>query len=197
MGTIYYRNPAIRDVLNKLQARQRHRLQTSLVCAYVRRTDAAFAGDPTLRDLLDKVRSILLTHEARFAVNMFDVPADEKHKGANWRELLLNAGVPKTPNKLQAGAGRRIGVDVKDNEPAPELPPLRVGNPVPSAWEPKLQRVGRVDRVPDASVMGDAAGGVVRWAWEEPLAAGAAGFGTLFAAGWALSKVFKRKSGPL
>ena len=55
MGTIYHRNPAIRDTLNSLQKRQRHNLKYSLVGAYVRRTDGAFAGDPALQKLLEPV----------------------------------------------------------------------------------------------------------------------------------------------
>lgn len=193
MGTIYQRTPAIRDVLNQLQARQRHSLQTSLVGAYVRRTDAAFAGDPTLAVLLDKVRDIMLTHEARFAINMLDVPVGEKHRGKDWVELLLAAGVPKYQNKLQAGVNR-LSMGAKDGEPEPELPPLRVGNPVPPAWNPRPKPDGRPYAEGEPA---SAPGGVARWARAQPVVAGAAGFGTLFAAGWALSKVFKRKSGPL
>jgi len=78
MGTIYHRNPAIRHTLNALQNRQRHNLKYSLVSAYVRRTDAAFAGDPALQTLLDDMRDLLLTSEARMAINMLDVPEDER-----------------------------------------------------------------------------------------------------------------------
>ena len=81
LGSIYYRNAAIRDTLNALQKRPRHNLKSSLVSAYVRRTDAAFAGDPALQTSLDDVRDLLLTSEARKAINMLDVPEDELHRG--------------------------------------------------------------------------------------------------------------------
>jgi hypothetical protein len=43
----------------------------------VRRSDAAFADDPALQALLDDVRDLLRTSEAREAINMLDVPGDE------------------------------------------------------------------------------------------------------------------------
>mgnify|MGYP000064103249 CR=1 FL=1 len=145
------------------------------------------AGDPTLAELLDKMRDIMLTHEARFDINMPDVPEGEKHRGKDWRDSLLKAGVPKNLPKFQAGL-KRLSVDMKPDEPEPEVPPLRVGDPVPPAWKPK--RVGR----PAGPSVGPGTG-MVGWAREQPVAAGAAGFGALFATGWALSIVYKRKSG--
>jgi hypothetical protein len=134
LGTIYYRNPAIRDTLNALQKRQRHNLKYSLVSAYVRRTDAAFAGDPALQTLLDDMRDLLLKSEARKAINMLDVPEDERHRGKDWRAQLLASGVPKFPSKFGVKARLSAG-DGKPEEPEPDVPPLRVANPVPPAWE--------------------------------------------------------------
>jgi len=105
LGTIYYRNPAIRDTLNALQRRQRHNLKYSLVSAYVRRTDAAFAGDPALQTLLDDMRDLLLKSEARKAINMLDVPEDERHRGKDWRAQLLASGVPKRRQAHPQGPG--------------------------------------------------------------------------------------------
>lgn len=197
LGTIYHRNPAIRDTLNALQHRQRHNLKSSLVAAYVRRTDAAFAGDFALQALLDEVRDLLLTSEARKAINMLDVPEDELHRGKDWRAQLLASGVPKFPSKFGIKAGLSAG-DGKPEEPEPEVPPLRVANPVPPAWEDdRPVRVGREDLVTDPAVMGDAGGRPALWNRERAVVAGIGGFGALFAAGWAMSKVYKRKSGPL
>lgn len=194
MGTIYERNPAIRDVLNTLQARQRSDLRRSLVCAYVRHTDAAFAGDPKLAALLAEMRSLLLTSEDRFYVNMLDVPEGETHQGEDWREKLIKAGVPALPNKFVRPGGGRLAAQVK--EPPPTMPPLRVGDPVPGAWTGGTgDRVGRVDR-DDPDVMGDQADAAERTGIERRIAYGAAAFGGLFAAGWALSKTWGRKSGP-
>lgn len=196
MGTMYERNPAIRDVLNKLQERQRSDLRRTLVCAYVRRTDAAFAGDLKLEKLLGDMRSLLLKSSDRFYVNMLDVPEDETHNGSNWREQLLKSGVPAVPNKFVGPKGLKMATE--DTSPPPRLPPLRVGDPVPGAW--KGGRVGRVDR-DDPDVMGSASvpaspDAAVPGLGHRHLAYGAAAFGGLFAAGWALSKTWGRKSGP-
>jgi len=197
LGTIYHRNPAIRDTLNALQHRQRHNLKSSLVSAYVRRTDAAFAGDFALQALLDEVRDLLLTSEARKAINMLDVPEDELHRGQDWRAQLLASGVPKFPSKFGIKAGLSAG-DGKPEEPEPDVPPLRVANPVPPAWEDdRPVRVGREDLVTDPAVMGEAGERPALWTRERAVVAGLGGFGALFAAGWAMSKVYKRKSGPL
>jgi hypothetical protein len=197
LGTIYYRNPAIRDTLNALQKRQRHNLKYSLVSAYVRRTDAAFAGDPALQTLLDDMRDLLLKSEARKAINMLDVPEDERHRGKDWRAQLLASGVPKFPSKFGVKARLSAG-DGKPEEPEPDVPPLRVANPVPPAWEDdRPVRVGREDLVTDPAVMGDAGERPALWNRERAVVAGIGGFGALFAAGWAMSKVYKRKSGPL
>ncbi|MBK7830484.1 hypothetical protein [Nannocystis sp.] len=194
MGTIYYRNPAIYDTLNALQKRQRHNLKYSLVSAYVRRSDAAFAGDAGLQSLLDDMRALLLKSEARMAINMLDVPEGERHNGKDWRAQLLASGVPKVPSRFGIHARLSAG-DGKPEEPEPDLPPLRVGNPVPPAWDDPPVRRGRQDRDADPAVMGDDPPPL--WTRERAMVAGIGGFGALFAAGWALSKVYKRKSGPL
>lgn len=130
LGTIYYRNPAIRDTLNALQKRQRHNLKSSPpVSAYVRRTDAAFAGDPALQTLLDDMRDLLLKSEARKAINMLDVPEDECHRGKDWRAQLLDSGVPKFPNKFGIKARLSAG-DGKPEEPEPDV--RRSGSPTRS-----------------------------------------------------------------
>ena len=197
MGTIYYRDPAIRDTLNALQSRQRHNLKYSLVSAYVRRTDAAFVGDPALQTLLDDMRDRLLKSEARKAINMLDVPEDEFHRGKDWRAQLLASGVPKFPSKFGVKARLSAG-DGKPEEPEPDVPPLRVANPVPPAWDDDRPiRKGREDPVTDPAVMGASGERPALWTRDRAVVAGIGGFGALFAAGWAMSKVYKRKSGPL
>jgi len=145
MGTIYYRNPAIHDTLNALQKRQRHNLKYSLVSAYVRHSDAAFAGDAGLQSLLDDMRALLLKSEARMAINMLDVPEGERHNGKDWRAQLLESGVPKVPSRFGIHARLSAG-DGKPEEPEPDVPPLRVGNPVPPAWDDPPVRRGRLGR---------------------------------------------------
>lgn len=194
MGTIYERNPAIRDVLNKLQERQRSDLRRTLVCAYVRHTDAAFAGDPALANLLGEMRRLLLASPDRFQVNILDVPDGETHNGQDWREQLLTSGVPALPNKFMAPGGLKLGTG--ESSPPPQLPPLRVGDPVPGAWKGRPSE--RADR-DDPEVMGSPA---ARTDLEEAtlghgrrLAYGGAAFGGLFAVGWAFSRAWGRKSG--
>ncbi len=118
MGTIYYRNPAIYDTLNALQKRQRHNLKYSLVSAYVRRSDAAFAGDAGLQSLLDDMRALLLKSEARMAINMLDVPEGERHNGKDWRAQLLESGVPGSAEPVRVQARLSAG-DGKPEEPEP------------------------------------------------------------------------------
>ena len=96
----------------------------------MRRTDAAFAGDAALQTLLDDMRDLLLKSEARKAINMLDVPEDEFHRGKDWRAQLLASGVPKVPSKFGVKARLSAG-DGKPEEPEPDVPPLRVANPVP------------------------------------------------------------------
>lgn len=198
MGTIYYRNPAIRDVLNTLQERQRSDLRRTLVCAYVRHTDAAFVGEEnkSLLDLLRSQRALLLTSEDRFYVNMLDVPEGETHEGQDWRGLLLKSGVPALPHNLSGPKNLRLG-ETEPGDP-PELPPLKIGDPVPPAWKPKiatftpavLDHAGQDGDEPGHG-QGEMVGSDLDW---RDIAAGAAAFGGLFAAGWAISKRWGRKS---
>jgi len=80
---------------------------------------------------------------------------------------------------------------------------LRVANPVPPAWDDDRPiRKGRDNpvtdpAVTDPAVMGTAGERPALWTRERAVVAGIGGFGALFAAGWAMSKVYKRKSGSL
>jgi hypothetical protein len=80
------------------------------------------------------MRDLLLKSEARKAINMLDVPEGERHRGKDWRAQLLASGVPKVPSKFGIKAGLSAG-DGKPDEPESDVPPLRVANPVPPAWE--------------------------------------------------------------
>lgn len=83
--------------------------------------------------------------------------------------------------------GLKLGMS--ETSPPPQLPPLRVGDPVPGAW--KGRPGGRRD---DPEVMGSPAEtiepGEAELGRGRKLAYGAAAFGSLFAAGWALSKTW-------
>lgn len=168
MGNIYSRDPNIKKTLDDFAGVQRWCLKRTLVCAYVRESDAAFKGDPALLDLLRKMRAALLTSQARLAVNMLDVPEGERHEGADWREKLLKSGVPLVPNKFQGPGLKVTAVDNTDEEPEPARPMLLAGDLVPPAWDPP----GQGPNGPTAR----------RW-W--PYAAGT--MGVTLAAGWAWS----------
>jgi len=143
------------------------------------------------------MRDLLLKSEARKAINMLDVPEDEFHRGKDWRAQLLASGVPKVPSKFGVKA-RLSANDGKPEEPEPDVPPLRVADPVPPAWDgDRPIRKGHEDPVTDPAVMGKAGERPVLWTRERAVVAGIGGFGALFAAGWAISKVYRRKSGPL
>lgn len=68
----------------------------------------------------------------------------------------------------------------------------RVKAGAPGVRCPPVRRA-RQDRDADPAVMDD---DQRLWPRERAIVAGIGGFGALFAAGWALSKVYKRKSGP-
>jgi len=116
---------------------------------------------------------------------------DQRYKGR--RAQLLASGVPKFPSKFGMKARLSAG-DGKPEQPEPDVPPLRVGNSVPPAWDDdKPIRKGREVQVTDPAVPGVP----TLWTPERAMVAGIGAFGALFAAGWAVSKVYKRKSGPL
>ena len=170
MGNIYTRNPCIKSILDDFQQIQRWCLRRTLVCAYVRESDAAF-HDPTLLDLLRKMRAALLKSEERFGLNMLDVAADEMFQGQSWRDQLLKAGVPKVPNKFAKGT-KTVGIG-GDNDPEPPRPAFVPADLVPPAWSGDGGRPGR------------------NW-W--PAALGATG--AALAAGWAITTAAKRRGAP-
>lgn len=162
MSTIYDRTPNIRGTLDALQQQQRFALKHSLVSAYVRHDDAAFAGDLALQDLLGKQRAMLLQHEDRKFIDMRDVSPTEVWNGENWRDALLAAGVPKKPSVL-ASFGLKIS---KTDEPRPEVPGVQPGPPVP--WEQRPLRRPRPASSSSAPAIVGATGAAIlgaAWLW--------------------------------
>jgi hypothetical protein len=94
------------------------------------------------------------------------------------------------PNKFGGPKNLRLG----DREPGdpPELPPLKVADPVPPAWKPKIGFLvpGALKPGGESPEASDSARRGLQ------VAAGAAAFGGLFAAGWAISQRWGRKSAP-
>lgn len=85
-------------ILQKLEARQEWFLRHSLSCAYVRRSWAAFRGNTGLRELLDRMRMLLLDHPDRRYVSLEDVPPGEMlPNGLELRAELERRGVGQRP----------------------------------------------------------------------------------------------------
>ncbi len=96
LTTIY--ETQTRLILDQVAQRQRWYLRHSLLCAYVRRSWAAFQGpeNKALRDLLDQMRVTLLDHPDRQFVVLDDVPPGEPlPDGRELREELIKRGVGK------------------------------------------------------------------------------------------------------
>ncbi len=116
---------SIKQTLNAVRRRQLSMLRRSLVCAYVRRGWDAFKDKP-VRDRLDEVRQILLEHPDRKLVRLSDVPDNEPFVGTDgktrdWKQALIDAGVPRIP-MITTIKGRSPGVlDPKADEP-PTVP---------------------------------------------------------------------------
>lgn len=116
-----------KKVLLKLRERQTYYLRHSLSCAYVRRTWAAFS-DPTLADLLEQMRSILLEHPDREHIDLRDVPPEEMHQGENFRQLLVKRGAGKKKGPGSFSSPMKGLIPPKDDPPA--VP--GAGAPMPS-----------------------------------------------------------------
>ena len=141
------------------------------------------------------LRSTLLKHEARFTVNMFDVP-----EGATPARTGVSSSWPpgcrRSRTSFRWARPSGSASTSRTTSPTPRCHPSSSPTPVPPAWQPPPKRKGRED----LDVAGDPGGlgaTLTRWARERPYYTGAAGFGALFAAGWTMSKVLRRKSGPL
>ncbi len=107
-------------VLDEVYNRQRWFLRHSLLCAYVRRSWAAFR-DPGLRSLLDEMRMLLLEHHDRRYVVLEDVPDGEKlPNGLDLRGELIKRGVGKGAGRLAFAARPAIR---RPKDQAPTLPP--------------------------------------------------------------------------
>ncbi len=108
-------------VIDGVQERQHWYLRHSLICAYVRKSWAAFA-DPALTQLLDEMRMLLLEHEDRRFVVLEDVPKNEKlPDGRDLRTELIKRGVG-TSDALGLKLAARPSIQ-PPTSPAPELPP--------------------------------------------------------------------------
>lgn len=108
-------------VLDEVSKRQRWYLRHSLLCAYVRKSWAAFR-DPGLRNLLDEMRMLLLEHHDRQYIVLEDVPDGEKlPNGRDLRTELIKRGAGKKPSgRLSFSARPAIQ---KPKDPPPALPP--------------------------------------------------------------------------
>ncbi len=114
MTTVY--ELRARAVFDDLRARQYDALSRTVLCAYVRKSWAAFR-DPGLVLKLDKMRGILLNHPDRMHVRLEDVPTEEMHDGENLRKLLIRSGVQSKRTPGSFAAARKGLEDVPDSPP--------------------------------------------------------------------------------
>lgn len=145
MGTRWDRGPLpIGTAINEMRRRQVWDLRHSPVSvATCHELDAAFVGDPELKEQLRKSRAVLLKHEARFALSLDDITPEEPAlpgvPGATWRDQLQAAGV-KPGIKLQAPVSR------SSLDGPPEPPPEHIPfDPIQAdPWDPSPpERYGR------------------------------------------------------
>lgn len=117
LSTIY--DVETRLILDQVKARQIYNLRHTLLCAYVRRSWAAFSDANGLTDLLDEMRMKLLEHPDRALVDIRDVPPGEKlPNGKDLRSELIKRGVGKPQFKLAISPG---WIE-KPDKPAPQVP---------------------------------------------------------------------------
>jgi len=125
----------IRNVLEKVRARQIHYLWHSLVAAYVRADFDAFR-DPKMKSELMRARKVLLEHPDRKLVELNDVADDEPGlpgSGKTWKQQLIARGV-RPPHPFQHGgrirtSGAQPGTLKPDKEPPPKVPVSRFPMP--------------------------------------------------------------------
>jgi len=98
-----------RAIFDQLHARQIDQLGRTLLCAYVRKSWAAFR-DPNLAIKLEKMRGLLLEHPDRMHVKLADVPPEEMFQGESLRTRLIKSGVP-TKKRLDRLAARPVGLE--------------------------------------------------------------------------------------
>jgi hypothetical protein len=117
------------DHMIKMQTRC---LESTLVCAYVRpdavdgrEAHGAFRSNKALHDKCIAVRKLLLTHEARYRVNLKD--ADDADPV--FAKQLRESGVNNSPAQRNLQFGRLATLPTDDGTPLPEPPAPAGGAP--------------------------------------------------------------------
>jgi hypothetical protein len=117
------------DHLIKMQQRC---IESTLVAAYVRpdpvdgkEAHGAFRNNRALHDRCVEVRKLLLTHDARFRVNLRD--ADDADPA--FAEKLRASGVNNSPSQMSKHLGRLAPLPIDDGTPLPQPPAPAGGAP--------------------------------------------------------------------
>lgn len=118
MGSWWDRGPHIKAVCAKVREQQVFDLQNSLVCYYVRESDAAFKQDADLLALLREARRGWVKTTRRTEIVLADVPEGERVDGKDMRTMLIGAGVPQRPQ-----LGKVLEVSAKRPTQDPFVPP--------------------------------------------------------------------------
>lgn len=130
-----YRRPdeaIIGPACDNLLKTQERCLETTLVCAYVRpeatseaQDHGAFRQNTALRNKVIEMRKVLLTHEARFRVNLKDAESADPA----FAQKLRESGVNNSPAQMSQQFAKRTRGLTNDESPPPPPPALEGGMP--------------------------------------------------------------------
>lgn len=130
-------------VEDQLRRRQRKYLGT-ITCAYVSRDDPAFRRDQELRELLQERRQLLLSHEARFLVDLDHVPDDDYRSALTLSRKAV--GGLKVPGQEGQGFAADAPIALERRFLMPEVPGPAPAEPLPvTPGAPELQEKGPGD----------------------------------------------------
>ena len=119
---------------------QRRCLESTLVCAYVRpdpvdgrEAHGAFRSNKALHDKCIAVRKLLLSHEARYRVNL----KDAEDADPVYAKQLRESGVNNSPAQRSQQFGRLATLPTDDGTPLPEPPAPAGGAPFDDLRAPR------------------------------------------------------------
>lgn len=122
MGSWWDRGPNIKQACDAVRERQIFDLKNTMVCYYVRESDAAFQKDANLLELLREARRGWYKTGRKVEIVLADVPEGEILDGKSLRDVLIGAGVPERPSKFGGPPPQRGARPSMDPQRPPDLP---------------------------------------------------------------------------